>query len=321
MSHERDGFLREEYLSRVNRVQDYIEANLSEEFSLLKLSQIANFSVYHFHRIFSSMTGEPLFQYIQRVRLEKAAFLLLADPKKPVTQIAMECGFSNQASFARAFKKYFDTSASQLRMELDNQKSKNCKAESNTGKVSSEILLYNSIIRKKQCRTGEIRTDIPFSVEVKNIPEMHVVYVRYIGPYKKDAALFERLFKKLYKWAKARELIDFSQTKWLTLYHDNPELTDEHKLRISVCMTAPETVETDGEIGKLTIPGGKYAIGHFELGSDQYEDAWYALGGKWLPESGYQPDDRLSFELYPNNDENNSEEKHFVDIHIPIKPL
>lgn len=321
MNYDKNKFLREEYVSRINRVQDYIEMNLSEEFSLIKLSQIANFSSYHFHRIFFIMTGETLFQYIQRIRLEKAAFLLLANQKTAVTHIALECGFSNQASFAKAFKKHFGISASKFRIQKNVQKNKNCKAESNMGKVSSEIMNYNSIIRNKQCCVEQIRADIPFTVEVKRVPDMNMVYIRHTGPYKKDTALFRKLFEKLFHWADIRGLVHPAETKWLTLYHDNFDLTDDDKLRISVCMTVPGNVEVDGEIGKLAISGGRYAVGHFELNEDQYQDAWNAMFAQWLSESGYQPDDRLCFELYLSGPADEPGKKHIVDIYIPVRPL
>lgn len=111
----RKNFLREEYKSRINKVQDYIESNVGEELSVIKLSEVANFSPYHFHRIFSVLSGETLYQYIQRIRLEKSANNLLANHKKPIADIAPECGFTNQASFARAFKKYFNISAGDWR--------------------------------------------------------------------------------------------------------------------------------------------------------------------------------------------------------------
>ncbi|MCX7923164.1 MAG: AraC family transcriptional regulator [Clostridia bacterium] len=325
----RKEILLEEYTSRINRVQDYIEANLGEELRLETLSQVANFSPYHFHRIFSTMVGEPLFQYIQRIRLEKAAFLLLANPKKSVTEISLECGFSNQASFAKAFKKYFNISASKWRTKLDNiQESKNCKvdskigkADSSQGKVSLDIFLYNNNVRKNIVWRNYIMTNISYSIEVKEVNEMCVAYVRHIGPYKGDSTLFSKLFDKLFKWAGARDLIHFPETQTLTLYHDSPEITEEDKLRISVCLTVPEDTEVDGEIGKMTIPGGKYAIGHFELNEDQYQDAWASMYGKWLPESGYQPDDGACFEMYLNAPEEHPEKKHIVDIYVPIKPL
>jgi AraC family transcriptional regulator len=164
-------------------------------------------------------------------------------------------------------------------------------------------------------------TNISFNVEVKEIPDLHVVYIRHTGPYKGDSALFQRLFEKLFKWANARGLVNFPETQMITVYHDNPEVTDENKLRISVCLTAPENTEVDGEIGKMKVSGGKYAVGHFELKADQYQDAWDTIYGKWLPESGYQPDDRACFELYLNNPGEHPENLHVVDIYIPVKPL
>ncbi len=160
------------------------------------------------------------------------------------------------------------------------------------------------------------------NVEVKEIPEMHVAYVRHIGPYKGDPALFERLFTKLFEWAGARDLLHIPETKVMAVYHDNPEVTDESKLRTSMCITVPENTEVEGEVGKMTIPGGKYAIAHFEIDQTEYEDAWNALYGTWLPESGYQPDaDRPAFELYLNNPEEHPEHKHIADIYLPVKPL
>ncbi len=74
-------------------------------------------------------------------------------------------------------------------------------------------------------------------VEVKEMTELTVAYVRHIGPYKGDAGLFEGLFQKLITWAGPRGLLRFPETQMLAVYHDNPEITDEDKLRISVCIT------------------------------------------------------------------------------------
>ena len=43
--------------------------------------------------------------------------------------------------------------------------------------------------------------------------------------------------------------------------------------------------------------------------------------GEWLPESGYQPDDRLCYEIYLNDPTTNPQRKHIVDICEPVKPL
>jgi AraC family transcriptional regulator len=158
-------------------------------------------------------------------------------------------------------------------------------------------------------------------VEVRDLPEMHVAYVRHVGPYKGDTQLFERLFGQLMQWAGPRGLMRPPETKLLSVYHDDPNITEEAKLRVSVCMTVPEDTAVEGEIGKMTIPGGKYAAAHFELLPDQYPKAWNAIFQGWLPQSGYEPDDKPCFELYLNDPKEHPENKCVVDICVPVRPM
>lgn len=162
---------------------------------------------------------------------------------------------------------------------------------------------------------------IPLQVEVKEITEKHVIFLSHTGPYKGDSKLFEELFGKLFQWAGPRNLIRFPKTEMLTVYHDDPDITKEEESRISLCLTVPENTEVDGEVEKMIISGGKYAIGHFLIAADQYQDAWNKIFMDWLPESAYQADCRPCFEIYLNNPKEHPEKKHQVDIYIPIKPL
>lgn len=310
MTNVNNGYLREEYIFRINKVIDYIETHVSEELSLVVLANVANFSPYHFHRIFCAIVGEPLSKYIQRIRLEKAALSLVNHPKSVVAQVALKYGFPNQASFSRAFKKHFGFSASHLRMDAGLLKSKKCKMESKTGKDDLNSFLYNEGVK-----------DLSFSVEVKAIQEMPVIYIRNIGMFGGEAKLFQKLFKQLFNWADARGIIHYPDTKVLSLYHDHPEVTDEARFRTSLCLTVTGEIEVEGEIGKMVVPGGKYAVGHFCLDSHEYKEAWDIIWGSWLPESGYQPDDRPCFEIYLNQPEEHPEKKSIVDMYVPIKPL
>ena len=88
-----------------------------------------------------------------------------------------------------------------------------------------------------------------------------------------------------------------------------------------ISMAVPPDTEVDGDIGKLIIPAGTYALGHFEITGDQYPSAWKAIYQGWLPESGYQPDDRPCFEDYLNDPNEHPENKHIINICIPVKPL
>lgn len=318
---------RQEYICRINRVIDYIEDNLSQDLSLNKLAKVACFSPYHFHRIFSSMIGESLNQFITRLRMEKAATLVVTNFTRPISQIMFDCGYSDPSSFARAFKKYMGMSATQWR------KKNKRKISQNNNKFNQELSKARKALKKSSCyiRADIInqkwsmkmntRNDLKAVVEVKEIESMPVAYIRHIGPYQADPDLFQNLYEKLFKWAAARDLLNFPETQTLTVYHDDPEITDEEKLRMSVCITIPEDTQVSGEIGKMKIPGGKYAFANFRLDSTQFGAAWNMVCKEWLPESGYQFDDRPSFEMCHNNPAKDPENKFDVDIVIPLKPL
>ncbi len=328
MQDSKQKYLREEYTARINRVIDYIEANIDKDLSLEELAKVAHFSPFHFHRIFSAMVGETLSGFIQRIRIEKAATKLVLNPKKSITDIAFECGFSGSSAFARAFRETFNMSASDWRSGGHLQYSKNSKADSkesqSVGNIRQDFDVrpyYTQGTIKQIWRIEMKNKEIQTNVEVKDMPELYVAYVRHIGPYKGDQELFASLFGKLMAWARPRGLLRFPETKVLSVYHDNPEITDENRLRTDACITVPKDTQVEGEIGKTTIPAGKYAIAHFEITPDQYEDAWTAVYGGWLPESGYQPKDDPCYELYLNEPKEHPEGKHVVDICVPVKAL
>ncbi len=329
----RQQLMREEYKARINRVIDYIDTHIDQELSLDTLAGVANFSRFHFFRIFQAITGETLNQFIQRVRVEKAAAQLIQNPKKSITEIAFDCGFSGSATFARAFKETYNMNASQWRSGGFIDYSNVCKTNSNncktSGKDGKECNASFNYINNESTTTNNWRNTmqnktqnyLPVNVAVKDQPEWTVAYIRHIGPYKGDVNLFGNLFNKLFKWAEPRGLLRFPETKVLSIYHDDPNITDENKLRVSVGITVEKATPVDGEIGKMTLAAGKYAYGRFEIAGDQFQQAWDTLCGAWLPESGYQPADGPAFELCHNNCNEHPEHKFIVDLCIPVKPL
>jgi AraC family transcriptional regulator len=309
-------FLLEEYKSRINRVMDYIENNLRNPLTLEELSDVANFSKFHFHRIFTAMVGETIFQFTQRLRLEKAASILISNPRASIAQIATDCGFTDQAVFARAFKTNFGVSATQWKKEKSLTESKG------NGKVSLNDLnnhsLYFRTLQNFRPREYSIKTPI---VRIAEIKKLTVAYVRNIGPYKGNPAFFRSLFNKLFSWAGPRGLLRFPETKTIVIYHDNPEITSKNLLRVSACITIADDTPTDGEIGKMNITPGRYAIARCEIDESQFQEAWNWVCCEWLPVSGFQPEDSPCFEMYHNDNAEHPEKKFILDICVPIKPL
>lgn len=95
---------RREYYARINRVMDYIDQHLEQTLELKDIAAIAHFSPFHFHRIFTFLIGETPIDYIQRLRVEKAAIKLQQDPLLPITEVAYSCGFGSISLFSRTFK-------------------------------------------------------------------------------------------------------------------------------------------------------------------------------------------------------------------------
>ncbi len=155
---------------------------------------------------------------------------------------------------------------------------------------------------------------------IEDLPELEVAYVRHIGPYKADPQLFSRLIGQLMRWAGPRGLLGRG-SPLMVFYHDHPDLTEERNLRISVAIEVPAETPVDGEIGKMTVPAGRWGVVRFELLPDEYQQAWDWVMGEWLPASGYQPDDGPCFERYLNDPATHPEGRSIVDICLPVKPL
>lgn len=307
--------IEKEYISRINRTFDYIEGNLGKQFTLQELASVANFSKYHFNRIFYGVVGETPFQFINRVRIERAATLLVAPAKESITEIAYKCGFTDISVFSRNFKQYFGVSASRYRQRKDedsNLSQINSNSKQSVSRPSSYFCFESQTIKWK------VNMELNKSVEIKDLPKMTVAYIRHIGPYKGDEKLFERLWNKLFTWAGPRNLIGGPNFKSLIIYHDDPNVTVEDKLRMSVCITVSPETRVDGEVGKMEIDAAKYVVARFVLDGTQFGEAWQWLYGIWFPSSGYQPDDKPCFEMYP---EEPKDGKFTVDICVPVKPL
>src|SRR5919197_6648464 len=101
---------RVEYERRMHRVLEYIDRHLDEHLDLKTLASVANFSSFHFHRLFAAWMGETLGEYLRRRRLEVGAIRLGSQPELPVLNVALSVGFGSSAAFTRAFKARFGSS-------------------------------------------------------------------------------------------------------------------------------------------------------------------------------------------------------------------
>ncbi len=87
----------------VDEIKTYVCGHLSEDLSLSALAGMAGYDPAYLHRLFARFAGEPIHQYINRHRVQKAKDLLASGQK--ATSIASELGFSSHSYFCRFFKR------------------------------------------------------------------------------------------------------------------------------------------------------------------------------------------------------------------------
>ncbi|HSH41538.1 MAG TPA: AraC family transcriptional regulator [Arenicellales bacterium] len=96
------------------RIRELIDARLAEPLSLEQLAAEVHLSPYHFARLFRATFGEPPYRFVLARRMERARNLLRETDDK-IVAIALSCGFSDHSQFARAFRRHYGVSPSEIR--------------------------------------------------------------------------------------------------------------------------------------------------------------------------------------------------------------
>ncbi|BDC47631.1 hypothetical protein TBR22_A00790 [Luteitalea sp. TBR-22] len=99
---------------RLRRIEDYVDAHLERRLSLEELAALAELSLSHFARQFKVTTGKAPHEYVLHRRLERARQMLL-QTAAPVSEISVDCGFSDPSHLVRAFRRRFGVTPGQWR--------------------------------------------------------------------------------------------------------------------------------------------------------------------------------------------------------------
>lgn len=308
---------RNEYIARINRVVSFIDANIADKLTLGKLSEISCFSPFHFHRVFHAYIGETPNDFVNRIRLEKAATFLSYNTSDTITDVALKYGFSSSAAFARAFKKHFGKSATDWRNGgfLNYKNSKICKTDSKMGKEALSLDDYVSSINNLTVNNNQEENKM--EVEIKQMPRIHVAYISVYSGYDDKIGI---AFDKLCRWAGPRGLLT-PETKFVGVAFDSPDVTPQDKLRYNACITVPEGTKPEKDINITDIAEARCITARYsgpQEGISKFYDELFKVA---LPENGFLPDDMPEYEIYLNDPKSDPDKKFVMDVYIPVKPL
>jgi AraC family transcriptional regulator len=253
----------------VQSAVNYIQRHLDEKFEVDALAAVGSYSRFHFQRLFRAVTGETLYDFIRRVRLESAATWLLTYRELMVVDVAFESGFSSHESFARAFHRYFGRSATQWREEAfwrhDGErwqwrKSRDPGAADAQSRVAAGAsgMRYDSLVLAEAANGRR-----PVALErigVERVSPFRIAYLRKIGV--STAAGDAMVWWRLVDWAR-REGLMVPQAMLVCTSCDNVNITAPAQYRFDAGLMVERDFRPDGEIDVQDFSGGSYAVADF----------------------------------------------------------
>jgi AraC family transcriptional regulator len=248
---------------------NYLTAHLDDALDLYRLADEASFSPYHFHRVYAALMGETVTDTLKRMRLHRAAVKLLASSDS-LARLAREAHYGSVPAFNRAFKEAYGTPPAAYRARGAAATLQRSHA------TFEEALMYEVSIETRQ--------------------PQRVAALRHSGHYHEIGKTFERLAA----WAAGRDLL-IPAARSFGIYYDDPNTVPAAQLRSDACITIAQNVTPDGECRLTHTPGGRCAVLVHVGPYAELERPYKWLYGVWLPESGYEPDNKPCFEEYLND--------------------
>lgn len=291
----------EDYRQRTLAVLVHIQRQLDSELSLDELAAVANFSPFHFHRIFRGLVGESVKEHVRRLRLERAAHRL-RHTGQPVTEIALDAGYQTLESFTRAFQQMFQQAPTEFRVQ---------RRAAAFGPAPSKVhFVAEGALHDFQAVLQRLPE---LAVRFEQLPEMRVAFARHVGPYDETDEAVERLLA----WAGRSGLLT-EAAAFFGIAYDDPEVTPPNRLRYDAALEIPAAVVVEGDIGTQILPSRKYAVTLHRGPYETLGQTYARFCGEWLPLSGREVLAAPALEFYLNSPHDTPPPELQTEIYLPV---
>lgn len=264
----------------VGRAMDYMEEFLEEPLHLADIAVTAGVSVAHLYRMFYSVTGHPVKEYIRKRRTSEAAGLLRTTDMGTM-DIAIRCGFETYRAFLKAFKRYTGLTPTEYRY-LDSF-------------FSFERL---PLEENATSRDGQVHGHASYSdIRIIRLPPRKGI--GYLHVSEREEGLEEDALNRFRAClaAKGRGLDDMSVFGWNVDIDEGRPLFGYQLLAPDI-QFGPEGV-AHSELRLVELQGGMYASCRARaMSAEQMAEDWNRLYSGWLPGSRFEPGSDRLFEQY-----------------------
>lgn len=265
---------------------DYIMQHLDEDLSLDTLSARFFISKYHFSRIFKAVTGESVYAFIKRCKVDQSAVDMKLNPAKAITDIGLDYGYSS-SNYSSVFRKRHDTSPVMFRQSIP--------TKSMSVPFSPERVVH-----------FKTREEYAARIEICEIPAFFVSYERFIGNYVDIEKNWYRFLDKYKAYLNDKTIL-------IERFFNDPAVTNSSQCICDICMTVEHECGLDNV---MWIRGGKWIVYHFDGEIKEIFETLQGIFNVWFPQSGYSMAQRYGLNIYHNIDRENH--RVIMDLCIPI---
>jgi AraC family transcriptional regulator len=291
-----------DWVERLNAAIGYIEAGLDGEIDIVEAARRANCSAFHFMRMFEVVAEVPVWEYVRRRRLSKAALDIAAGGEK-VIDVALRYGYESPEAFARAFRRLFGMSPSEAR-------DPGARLEAYMPITVAVVLKGDSVMKYRIVEKGpmrlvgaRMRTNNKDGVNMREIPAF----------WQRCEA--DGTCAKLSKIA--------GPMGFFGVCYDADCATGDFSYLIGVEKPAIEGLSKG--LDEVELPKSTWAV--FECVGPMpkaIQDTWKAAFNEWFPTSGYEHAGTPDMEVYPPSKEgyetcDASSPNYYSEVWIPLK--
>jgi AraC family transcriptional regulator len=274
----------QDYRERVARVVAAIVADPMADHRLEDLARLAHFSPFHFHRVYRAVAGETVNATIRRVRLALAT-RSLAQGNSTIADVGLASGYESPQAFTRAFREFAGQSPIEFRREMRAAFLDTVPAPHSISVAARPLM---RIVERPQQSVHALRHRGPFST----IPHTHLRLRCYAG--------------------------FMAVSSWLGISCGDPRIASTFSYHAALA-SPHEWPNDDEELENFDIPAGLYAVHCLAGPYTRINASVNALYAQWLPNSGYEPDDRPMLEHYLNSPRQVAPSALRTDLLIPVR--
>lgn len=280
-------------IERYKNLIQFIGENFKEEINIEKIEAISHYSYRNINRILKALHHETIGKYIKRVRLEKAAEYLKYSEEQ-VSDIAINVGFSDVASFSKAFKKKFNCSPISFRQTTKNIQTIN-----------------KQVIDKLQPK--------PLSHTIEILPEFDILYLEHKGNFQNLKAI-EKTWNTFIEYCDNKQLI-FDESVFFSEILDDNEITDDFQCRTNVAIILKKPLDfiPKGLFQVKSHTTQKYAKFIHKGTNEQLVDTYNHIYSSWMMDIQLEFEDKPTLEFYINHHEKVPKKDLITEIYIPVK--